>query len=569
MKNREFASLLLRIADILELKGIQWKPQAYRRAARGIESLDKDINDIYRKEGTRGLENIPGVGSAIAMHMTEFLQNGHVRKFDKLMKEFPKGKEQLLEIQGLGPKKVKKLSETLGIKNINDLRKAVNQHKIREIEGFGEKTEVELAKSLEMYEGNKERMLLGQALPIANEIISYLRNNTPVKRVVYAGSLRRMSETIGDIDILVTSSIPETVMEGFTSMEQVRRVLAKGSTKSSVVISGGIQIDIRIVPEESFAAALQYFTGNKYHNVSVRKVAISKGYKLSEYGLFSGGKPIPCKEEKDIYRKLGFDYIPPELREERGELEAARKHKLPKLIKPGDIKGDMQMHTKASDGENTIKEMMSAAKKLGYEYIAITDHSISTRIAHGLDEKRLRRQWKEIDSVRGKGIEILRGAEVEIKSDGSLDYPAKLLKELDIVVAAVHSGFKSSQEMMTRRIVKAFESGYVTLFAHPTGRIIGKREPYNVNLDKMFQAARDNDVIMEINADPHRLDLNDAAIMKAREFGIRFAINTDAHTDTGLDNMKYGVAQARRGWLESRNVVNTMKLQRLRKLLDR
>ena len=572
MSNQEFAELLYKAADVYELNNIEWKPRAYRKAARSIESLGKDIKEIYEKDGEKGLEEIPGVGQAIAKHIIEYLKTEKVKKWEALFKKAPKEYVELLSLEGLGPRKVRILTEKLGIKTINELKDAIERKKLERLEGFGVKTEENLLKSIQLHKKGEGRILLNKALPLAEEIINYLKKNSPVQKIDYAGSLRRMKETIGDIDILSSSNNPEKIIEKFTTMPNVDRVVSKGTTRSSIKLKEGIHVDLRVVPSESYSAALQYFTGNKLHNIEVRKVAIKKGYKLSEYGLFNNktNKMIKCDTEEEIYRKLGFSYIPPELRRLNGELEAARKGKIPKILELKDIKGDLQMHSTYSDGINSVEEMANEACKMGYEYIAITDHSKSARIAHGMEIDRLNKQWKEIENISKKyKIKIIKSAEVDILPDGSLDYPESVLKKLEMVIGAIHSGFKMDINKMTERITKALENKYLDILAHPTGRLIGKREAYSVNLQKVFETAEKNNKVIEINANPERLDLNDSNIMEANKHNIKFSVNTDAHSIDQLHYMKYGVAQARRGWLTKNNVVNTYSLAKLRNIFKK
>ncbi|QLC49889.1 DNA polymerase/3'-5' exonuclease PolX [Methanolobus zinderi] len=571
MINREIADILNEAADILEFNGVEWKPRAYRRAARKIEDLSEDIRNIYRKSGKKGLEDIPGVGSGIANHIIEYLETGRVEKFERLKEESPGGTGELVEIRGLGPKKVKKLVEELNIKTVSDLREAVEEHEIRELEGFGEKTEENILKSIILFEKSHERMLLGKAMGLAEDVLFYMQENSELEKIDYAGSLRRMKETIGDIDMLVISSDPENVMKTFVNMEDADRVESRGLTRSTVILRGGIHVDLRVVPAESYGAAMQYFTGSKDHNIAMRDLAISKGYKLSEYGLFrkDSGKMVEGADEKSIYSRLGLQYIPPELRENRGEIAAAGKNELPELLELGDIRGDLHIHTTFSEGSDSLEEMVKAAENMGYEYIAITDHSRSQRIASGMQIDELRQQWEEIDRVAGEyDIRILKGAEVDILKDGSLDYPDDILAELDIVVGSVHSGFKSPKEEMTERIVAALEHRYMDILGHPSGRLIGKRESYEADFDTVFETAVNNGKILEINAHPERLDLNDRLILKAKEYGVKFSINTDSHSTSNLSFMKFGVGQARRGWLTKDDDINTYSYDRLRQLLE-
>ncbi|MFP3949883.1 MAG: DNA polymerase/3'-5' exonuclease PolX [Candidatus Micrarchaeia archaeon] len=571
MANEEFVRLLRRAADAYEVKEVQWKPRAYRRAARGISGLGVSLEEYYGEHGKEGLEEIPGVGSGIASHITEYLKKGKVKKWEELFEEVPPGSTDLLNVQGIGPRTVEKLSEELGISSIEELEKAIKEEKLRELEGFGKKTEASLLKSIAVYRRGHERMLLDRALPIAEELVDLLSREKEVERIAYAGSVRRRKETIGDIDILAISSSPEKTMKTFTSMDSVSRILSSGKTKSSVLINNEVQVDFRIVPEKSYAAALLYFTGNKQHNIALRKVALKKNYKLSEYGLFKkdGEKNFSLKSEEVIYKKLGFSYIPPELRTSRGELEASRKGNLPDLLKIEDMKGDLHIHTNYSDGVASLEEMFGAAEEKGYSYIAITDHSPSERVAHGLSPERLKKQWREIDELAEKHrVKVLKGAEINIHKDGSLDYPDKILKKLDVRVCAVHSSLGMSRKEMTERICTALENEHLDILGHPSGRKLGEREESSIDFEKVFKYAADNGKILEINCQPLRLDLSDAHIFNARKHGCLFSINTDSHAPGHLDYMNYGVWQARRGWLEKSDAINAFPYSKLKKKLS-
>ena len=570
MKNLEIARMFYEMAYILEMQNVQWKPQAYRHAAKSIEALSEDIEDVAKRWKLR---EISGVGEKLAEKIEEYIKTGKIKEYARLKASVPKGIEDFMQIPGMGPKKAKALVEKLKISTLKQLEEAAKKHKIQNIEGFGEKTEEDILKGLEMKKKGSERMLLGYALPIANDIISKLKSLKEVHKISMAGSVRRMKETIGDLDILVTSSNHDKVMDFFTKMKDVKNVLAKGTTKSAVVLKNGLQVDVRVLDDRSFGSALNYFTGSKEHNVKLREFAIKKGYKLSAYGLFNRktNKQVAGKTEEEVYAKLGLPYIEPELREDRGEIDAAMKRKLPKLIALKDIKGDLHVHTKYTDGDNTIEEMALAAKKRGYEYICISDHSQSQHISHGLNPKMLEKQLAEIKKVQKKisGIKILAGSEVDIKADGTLDLPDSTLKKLDVVIASVHSGFKSPKEVMTKRIVKALQNPYVTILAHPTGRLINEREPYAVDLDAVFDAAKKYNVALEINSFPDRLDLNDSNIINAKKKGCRFAIETDAHSTDQLHLIGLGVATARRGWVEKKDVINTLSLKELEKRLKK
>lgn len=559
---------------MLEMEGVEWKPRAYRQAAYGIEDLSKDVTEIYKRGGKSALQEIPGVGESIADHIIEYIETGKIEKFEKLREKYPSGLTDLISIEGIGPKKAERLALDLKISSLKDLEEAAREHRIRRLEGFGEKAEENILEALEAYKEGHERMLISVALPIAEEIVSYLKKNAPLKRIDYVGSLRRMKETIGDVDLLAISDDPKKVMDAFTEMKGVKKVISKGSTRSSIVLKElkdlDVHVDIRVIHEPSYAAALQYFTGSKEHNIATRKEAIKKGYKLSEYGLFDDLKPLPCVSEEEIYRKLGMDYIQPELRENRGEIEAAKKGALPKLVYPEDIRGDFHLHTVYSDGSNSIEEMVKASQEKGYEYIAITDHSPSARVAGGLSEKRIKEQWKEIDGVAKRyDIKVLKGAEVNILKKGELDYPKEILEELNIVIGSVHSHFKIPKIEMTARILKALDSEFLDILGHPTGRLIGKRPPYEADFPAIFEAAAENGKVLEIDSQPERLDLNDSNVLAAREQGAKFCIDTDSKSTSTLANMRYGLGMARRGWLTKEDVVNTYHYDKLKKVFKR
>ncbi|MCD6447990.1 MAG: DNA polymerase/3'-5' exonuclease PolX [Thermoplasmata archaeon] len=566
MKNQEIAKILYEIADLLEIEGVEFKPRAYRKAAQNIESLSVDIEELWKKGQ---LEKIPGVGKSIAKKIEEYLKTGRVKKLEELRQKIPVDIESLSAVEGLGPKMIKVLYEKLGVKNLDDLERVAKQHRIRRLKGFGEKTEKKILEGIEIARQRQHRFLLGHVLPEANAIVEELKPH--VEKISLAGSIRRRKETIGDVDILAVSSEPEKVMDIFTSMKRVEKVLAKGITKSSVRLHGGIQVDLRIVEKESFGSALQYFTGSKEHNIEVRKIAIKHGYKLNEYGLFKGFERIAGASEEEVYEALGMQWIPPELRENRGEIEAALNKSLPKLVEYEEVKGDLQMHTKWSDGANTIEEMVQEARRLGHKFIAITDHVGSLKIAGGMDEESVKEQAKEIEKMREKydDIYIFHGVEANIMKDGSLDVSNDLLKEVDIVLASVHSAFRMDEKEMTARVIKAIEHPYVDIIAHPTCRIIQKREPIKVDMEKVLEAAKDNNVIMEINAYPDRLDLNDIHTKMAVERGVKVSIGTDAHNKSHLKFYELGIAVARRGWARREDVINTYDVEKLMRLFEK
>ena len=566
MKNLLVAKILNEIADILEMQNVEFKPRAYRKAARTVESLSEPIEEVYDK---KKLKELSGVGESIAAKIAEIIETGTSQYLENLKKQMPANIEALTSIEGMGPKSVKKLYETLKIKTLDDLARAAKQHKIREIKGFGPRTEKNILEHLELARRGTKRILLGFALPIAEEIKERVKKEGSVSQVMVTGSLRRMKETIGDIDILTYSTDPERTADFFVAMPDVREVLGKGVTKCSIILKSNIRVDLRIVEARSFGSALIYFTGSKDHNIKLRKVAMGNSYKLNEYGLFKKDQQIAGETEEEVYGKLGMDWIPPELRENRDEIEAARKHKLPNLIGYDAIKGDLQVHTKWTDGENTIEEMAEAAKALGYSYICITDHYSKMVIAGGLNEKQIRDEIAEIEKVNKKikGIEILRGAEVDIGADGALQAKEEVLKDLDVVVASVHSNFNLSKKKMTQRLVAAMESGYVTILGHPTGRKIRTKKSYPIDMEELFEVSKQTGTFLEINAFPERLDIDDFHARAAKEVGCKLVIDTDAHNKEHLKYMRLGVAVARRGWVEEKDVINALPLKSLLKLL--
>ena len=570
MKNHEVAELLRDIAQLLEIKGeLVFKIMAYEKTALVIDNLDEDIEEVW-KQGK--LDDLPGVGEALTQKIGEFLETGKLGYYEKLKKEVPVNMEELGRVPGLGPKTIMKLYKQLGVKNLKGLEKAAKNKKIENIEGLGTKVEENILKSVEFAKTSGKRFLLGTALDIAEEVKERLKKLNFVNKAEIAGSLRRRKETIGDIDVLVTSKNAQKVIDFFTKMDDVEQVLAQGPTKSSVRLREGIQADLRVLPEKIYGAALLYFTGSKQHNIVLRKIAIKKGMKLSEYGVFDKktNRLLAGKTEEECYRKLGLKYIEPEIREDEGEIEASFKNKLPKLINYDELKGDLQMHTKYSDGNNTIMEMAEAAKKLGHEYICITDHIGETfKIANSMDEKRINQQRKEIDKINKKikNIAILQGGEVNIKDDGTLDMKNNALKELDIVLASIHSGFKNPKEKMSARIIKAMENENVDIIAHPFGRLINQRPAIEMDFDAVLEKAKETKTVLEINAYPERMDLNDNYVRIAVKHGVKLSIGTDSHDADQLRNYKLGVAIARRGWAEKKDVINCYSVKDMVKFL--
>lgn len=573
MTNAQIAEVFGQIAALLEIKGDNpFKVRAYQRASDAVRSLGQELSDLYDESG---IPKISGVGSSIATKIEELLQTGECSAHQDLLAEFPETVFDMLEVPGVGPKTVKLLLERKAIANLEDLEQAARAGELRDVPGMGEKTEQEIVRGIENLRRYAERTNLGVAWEVAAALMDRLRAEAPVDRMEAAGSLRRMRETIGDIDILVTSDDPEAVMQSFVGLDAVAQVIAHGTTKSSVRTEAGIQADLRVVPPESFGAALQYFTGSKAHNVKLREFAVRRGIKLNEYGAFrvhdDGDERIGGRDEEEMYAVLDLPWMPPEIREDRGEVEAAREGKLPALLTRADISGDLHMHTTWSDGHHTVEELARRAKELGYRYIAVTDHSPSEPVANGLSVERLRQRREEVEAARKavRGIAILEGTEVDIKRDGGLDYPGEVLAELDFVVASVHSGWKMERGAMTERIAKAIENPWVDCIGHPTGRLLGQREPYELDMEAVLQAAARHGVAMEINSYPDRLDLNDVHARRAKELGVKLLINTDAHSADHLDLIRFGVATARRGWIEAGDVLNTLTASELRKRLRR
>ncbi len=569
MTNQEIVKILREMAALLEMKDVDFKPRAYEHAAHSIELLAEEVSEIYKKGGLKAVEDIPGIGKGIGERIEEYIKTHHIKDYEKLKKQLPVDIDGLMSIDGVGPKTVKLLYQKLHIKNLEQLEDAVKHGKISKIKGLGKKTEQNILKSIAFYKQSHTRFLLGDILPMTKKILESLRALPEVKKVEYAGSIRRMQETIGDLDILVISDKPSRVMEFFKKMPEVQQVLVDSETKTSVRLKIGIRADLLVLLPESFGAALQYFIGDKYHNIELREIAIKKGYKLNEFGLFKGKKLVAGKTEEEIYKKLGMEWMEPELRTNHGEIAAAIKGKLPKLIGYDELKGDLQVQTNWTDGENSIKEMAEAAKKQGLEYIVITDHTKSLAMAGGSDEKRIKEQMKEIDKVQKEvsGIKILKGAEVNINKDGALDINDETLAQLDVVGASVHSNFDMSEADMTKRIIRAMENPNVDILFHPMGRLIQKREPYKVDMDQIIQAAKRTGTVLEINASPYRLDLKDEYIRKAVEAGVKLAINSDAHFVSNFNFLEFGIAQARRGWAEKKDIINTRPWQEMLRLL--
>ena len=557
--NAKVASILEEVADLLELKeDTFFKVRAYRRAAKEIAALTEDIKDIY----IRGhLDKVPGVGKAIHDKVAEILRTGQLQYLNDLRNEFPAGLLQVMQVPDIGPKTAARLYKELRITNLQDLKAAAEQHRIRMLKGFGERTEENILKGIRYLESRQGRMLLGYAFPRGKALEDHMRQRG-FALVSLGGSLRRMKETIGDIDILVGSSEGERAMDAFVSHPNVAEVLLRGETKTSIRLQDGVQVDMRVVAPSSFGAALQYFTGSKEHNVNMRSLANELGLKVNEYGVFrlADGARVAGETEEEVYAALGMQWMPPEMRENRGEVELARKGQVPEVVGLSDIRGDLHIHSEASDGVDGVGALAAAAEARGYEYMAITDHSQSLTVGNGLSVERMLENIGHIRTVQEEhpGVHLLAGAEVEIDAKGGLDYPQGLLEELDVVVAAVHSHFKMTPEEMTERLLSALSNECVDVLAHPTGRIIGEREGYDFDMERVMRAAKDNGVALEVNSFPERLDLNDVQCAIARERGVTVCINTDAHNVRQLDNMVYGVATARRGWVPPEMVLNAL-----------
>ncbi len=557
MKNLEVARIFNDIADMLDFQGVRFKPEAYRRAARNLESMSQDLEDVW-EQGK--LKLLSGIGEAMAEKIAEYLETGSLRYYEKLKAEVPAGVVEIMRVSGVGPKTAKLLYDSLGIETVEQLKEAAEAGRIQRLKGLGPKKAENILRAIELRAATQGRMLLGDALRLAEGLMEYLRTHAPIQRMSAAGSVRRMRETVGDIDILVTSTDRKQVMDAFTGMPDVEEVRLKGDTKSTVILKEGLQADIRVLDEDSFGSALQYFTGSKDHNIQLRNLAIDKGMKLNEYGVFRGDERIAGVSEEEVYAALGLSYIEPEIRRAQGEIEAAQEGRLPRLITAEDIRGDLHVHTDWTDGHDSLHRMVEAAKAKGYEYVGISDHSQSLYIAGGMKEDEIRRQMEEIRALRKtvEGIQILHGSEVDIKDDGELDYNDDVLGKLDYVIAAVHSRFSLPEEEMTQRVITAMENEHVDILAHPTCRLIGEREAVALDLNRVIEAAVDTQTALEINSFTTRLDLNGSYARAAKEAGAKLVINTDAHRTVHLDLVKLGIGQARRGWLEPSDVINAL-----------
>jgi DNA polymerase (family 10) len=563
MTNADIARVMREIAALLDMEGVQFKPRAYEKVAYAIEAVDEPITAIYKRGGIKAVEEIPGVGKGIGEKIVTLVETGRLPYYDELHAKTPVDVSGLMAIEGLGPKNIKTLYQELGVRTVDDLERAAQAGKIRALPRFGEKSEQKILKGIGFLKTSRGRFGLGQALPLMTEIAARLEQLRGVERVAIAGSIRRRKETVGDGDLLVVAAHPDAVMDLFAGMPEVVHVHGKGHTKSSVKLATGMDVDLRVVPAESFGAALNYFTGSKDHNVALRRIAIEKHLKLNEYGVFRGEQSIAGKTEEEVYAALGLPYIEPELREMTGELEAAFAGTLPALVGYDDVRGDLQTQTTWTDGANSIEEMVAEALRLGLEYIAITDHTRGLAMTGGSDEKKLRQQMKAIDALNQRltGITVLKGAEVNITKDGTLDIDDETLAQLDVVGVAVHSHFNLSRAEQTRRVIRAIENPHADILFHPTGRVLQKREPFEIDIDAVIAAAKRTGTVLEIDAYPDRLDLKDEHVRKTVAAGVPLVIDTDAHSVNHLHYLHYGIATARRGWAEKRDVINTKPLK--------
>ncbi len=568
--NADIAAIFEEIANLLEIQGANpFRIRAYHNAARTIGELSREASQLIA--AGEDLTRLPGIGEDLAAKIGEIVSSGHCSQLDRLQKELPPAVTELLKIPGLGPKRVKALYHDLEVQTVEQLYRAARDGRIRALPGFGPKTEQNILQAAQAHAEQTRRFKLAVAAQYAEALRAFLAALPGTTQVTIAGSFRRMRETVGDLDILVETKSPDLVMQRFTAYDEVADVLASGPARSSVVLKCGLQVDLRIIAKESYGAALQYFTGSKAHNIAIRRMAQKLGLKINEYGVYRGKARIAGESEESMYRAVGLAYIPPELREDRGEIERAHEGRLPRLVELGDLRGDLHVHTKATDGHNTLREMALAAQSQGFEYLAITEHSRHLTVARGLDPARLARQCDEIDALNEglKGFTLLKGIEVDILEDGSLDLPDDALARLDLVVGAVHSKFELSRARQTERIRRAMDHPYFTILAHPTGRLIDERAPYDVDMQRIIRHAKERGCFLELNAHPDRLDLLDTHCQMAKDEGVLVSIASDAHSTLDLLNLRFGIGQARRGWLAKGDVLNTRGLADLRALIRR
>lgn len=566
--NEDIAAIFDELADLLEIEDANpFRVRAYRNAARTVRGLGRPLGELVA-EG-KDLTKLQGIGKELAAKIVEILESGHAKALDKLHKEVPASLEEILRLPGLGPKRVKTLYHTLGIENLRQLEKAARTGLLKGLPGFGEKTEQRVLALIGTRRRSKPRVLRSVAVGYAEALVRHLEAASDVDQVVVAGSYRRGRETVGDLDILVTARDGPGVMDRFLAYDEVQEAVSHGGTRSSVILRCGLQVDLRVVPRDSFGAALHYFTGSKAHNIQVRRLGQQAGLKINEYGVFKGEKWVAGKTEASVFRAVGLPFIPPELREGRGEIESARRGRLPRLLALPDLKGDLHAHTNASDGRASLEDMVRAARQQGLAYVAITDHSKGLSVAHGLDGRRLLDQAEAIARLnqRVQGITVLKGIEVDILADGELDLPDDVLGRLDLVIGAVHSHFHLPEKQQTERILRAMDHRYFSILAHPSGRLLGEREPYAVDMARIIQHARQRGCFLELDSQPKRLDLTDTYCQLAKEEGVLVSIDSDSHSEGGFANLCFGVSQARRGWLERTDVLNARPLGELRRLL--
>ncbi|TNF61693.1 MAG: DNA polymerase/3'-5' exonuclease PolX [Deltaproteobacteria bacterium] len=570
VRNAEIADIFERMAVLLEIQGANpFRVRAYRNAARTLTDLPRSVADMLAEE--EDLSELPGVGKDLAGKIAEIVDTGRLTALEELEREIPAGLVDLTALPGLGAKRVRALHDELGVRDLTDLQRAATRQRIRELHGFGAKTEQRILEALRRRAQFERRHKISDVEDIADSYVAHLKAVQGVKEVIVAGSFRRRKETVGDLDILVTCKKGSPVMDRFVEYDEVSDVVSQGSTRSTVLLRSGLQVDLRVVAQISYGAALYYFTGSKAHNIAVRTLAVKKKLKINEYGVFKGKRRVAGKTEKDVFKAVGLRYIEPELRENRGEIEAAKKNRLPHLVSVSDIRGDLHTHTNATDGHHSLRQMAEAAKKLGYAYLAITEHSKRVVIAHGMDEKRLRKQLDAIDRLNQRldGIRVLKGIEVDILEDGTLDMDNSVLKHLDLTVCALHSGFRLSRAKQTERVIRAMDNPYFNILAHPTGRLINQRSEYEIDIERVMEAALERGCYLELNAQPSRLDLDDVHCRMAKDMGLRLAISADAHAASNLEYVRFGVDQGRRGWLEPDDVLNTRPWRELAKLLAR
>lgn len=562
--NADIASRLERYASLLEIDGANaFRVRAYRNAARTLETLPQDVGEFLAAGGD--FDDLPGIGRDLAGKIVEIATTGHFHDLDELSHRLPVTLLDLARVPALGPKRIKMLFDTFGIRTLADLGKAVRAQKLDTVRGFGPKIQQSIREATEHATRASERLLLAAAEPVAAALVAWLKDAEGVRHVAVAGSFRRRRETVGDLDILVTTDAAKAAIARFTASPEVAKIMSRGTTRATVILHSGLQVDLRVVPEESYGAALVYFTGSKAHNIALRKRAVDRGLKINEYGVFRGRSRVAGETEKDVYASVALAYVEPELRENRGEIEAAAAHRLPHLVRREDLRGDLHAHTDASDGDNTLEEMVEAARALGYSYLAITDHSHRLGIAHGLDTARLRKQMASIDrlNARLRGFRVLKAIEVDILADGRLDLDDAVLADLDLAVASVHSRFDLDAERQTERILRAMDNPHVSIIGHPTGRLIGEREPYALDIERLLRAAAERRCCLEINAQPERMDLTDTHCRLAKSLGVALAISSDAHSTASLGLIRFGIDQARRGWLEPADIVNTLPLHEM------